>query len=178
VDRLRLAGIVASGALLLIAALLAVVGGDGGSETTSAGTGPRLVEVDDLTELEETLGHPIYWVGERPASRLELKQEADGSVYLRYLSEGVEAGDPQQVYLTVGTYPVADAVAALERTARQNGVPLQGLPGGAVLLPNPASRGSAYLAHPEEDLEVEVYDPEPGRARELIEAGAVRPVGE
>jgi hypothetical protein len=69
-------------------------------------------------------------------------------------------------------------VAALKRTAEENDVPLRRLPGGSVLLPNPSSQGSAYLAYPGGDLEIEVYDPEPGRARELIEAGAVRPVGE
>ncbi|HEX6153290.1 MAG TPA: hypothetical protein VFZ19_07195 [Solirubrobacterales bacterium] len=176
-DRLRLAGIVASGTLLLIAGVLAIAGGDGGSETATPAAGPQLVSVDDLAGLEEDLGRPIYWAGERPSSRLELKQEPDGSVYLRYLPDGVEAGDPRQLYLTVGTYPVADAAAALERTAQENDASLRRLRGGAVLLPNPASQGSAYLAYQGSDLQIEVYDPRPGRAVELIEAEAIRPVG-
>lgn len=177
-DRLRLAGPVASGILLLIAVVLAIVGGSGGGRDTPVETIPRIVDVEDLLELEESLHHPIYWVGEVPSRRLELAEEADGSVYLRYLPRGVEAGDPRQLYLTVGTYPVVDAKAALERTARENETPLRRLQSGAFLLPNPTSEGSAYLAYPGDDLQVEVYDPEPGRAQEMIEAGDVRPVGE
>ncbi len=175
-NRLRLAGIPASAALVLAAVVLGVMGSGGGSDD-APGARSRVVAVEDLTALEATLGHPIYWVGERPPDELELTRQTDGSVYLRYLPEGVEAGDSRQLRLTVGTYPVAGAVAALRRTAAGDRLPLRRLQSGAVLLADPASPRSAYLAFPESALQIEVYDPEPGRALELVQAGAVRPVG-
>lgn len=175
-DRLRLAGSAVAATLLLTAGVLAFAGGDHGSEPPLAiGSEPRLVSTAELAELEGALGHPVYWVGERSGNALELSREADGSIYLRYLAHGSEAADPRQSHLTVGTYPVADAVGALERTAREGDSTVRRLQSGAVLLANQDS-GSAYLAYPGEDLQIEVYDPAPGKALKLIEAGAVGPV--
>ncbi|MGE0068353.1 MAG: hypothetical protein AB7T48_13475 [Solirubrobacterales bacterium] len=140
-------------------------------------SGPYLVGVSELTDLESTLEHEIYWAGERPPARLELTEESGGSVYLRYLPAGVAAGD-ERGFLTVGTYPVVDAAAATRRFARGAGARVLRGEGGAILVPNPDSPGSVYLAYPGTDLQVEVYDPEPGRALALIRSGAIRPVGE
>lgn len=176
-DSLRLAGIAVSGGLVLIAVVLAIVGGDAGPEAESAG-GARLATETELEELESTLRHPVFWVGERPAHRLELKQDAEGNVYLRYLPEGVGAGDPGRSYLTVGTYPVTGAEAALKRAAAEAGTVVHRLRSGAILLADPASPDSAYVAYPGTDFQIEVYDPQPGRARALVESGLVKPVGE
>jgi hypothetical protein len=157
--------------------VLAVVGGSGGGAAQGIDTSAHFADVSELTELESSLGHPIYWAGERPATQLELKEEAEGSVYLRYLPPGAEAGDPNQQYLTVGTYPVANAVGALRRAATQSGVALQHLADGRVVLRNSASEGSVYLAYPGSDLQIEVYDPTPGRSLRLIRSGAIQPVG-
>jgi hypothetical protein len=175
--RLRLAGLAVSVILVLTAVVLAIVGGSGGEAAQGIDTAPHLVDVAALTELESSLGHSVYWAGERPPARLELKEEGEGSVYLRYLPPGVEAGDPEQLYLTVGTYPVPDAVAALARAAAQSGEPLRHLEDGGVVLPNSASEGSVYLAYPESDLQIEVYDPTPGRSLRLIRSGAIQPLG-
>ena len=37
--------------------------------------------------------------------------------------------------------------------------------------------GDVYLAYAESDLQIEVYDPVPGRALRLVRSGAIRPVG-
>jgi hypothetical protein len=175
----RRIGVAVSVALLATAIGLAIVGGSGGGTGAQAlDTSPHLVTGSDLGELESVLGHPVYWAGERPPARLELKEEAEGSVYLRYLPPGVEAGDPEQRYLTVGTYPVTDAVAALRRAATQAGGRMQKLPDGGLVLPNAESAGSVYLAFPHTDLQIEVYDPAPGASLRLIRSGAIRPVGQ
>jgi hypothetical protein len=175
--RIHLAGIAASAVLVVVAVVLAITGGsgDGGD---SASMGPHFVDAGDLSDLESELGHPIYWAGERPPAQLELAEEADGSIYLRYLSPGLEAGDPEQRFLTVGTYPVVDAVGALERTADGAGVSLGHAADGGVVLANPSSEGSVYLAYPGSDIQIEVYDPVPGRSLQLIRSGVIQPVGE
>jgi hypothetical protein len=162
--------------LVAVAVLLAFTGGDGGPAAPAPDETPRLVGEADLRELEGTLGHPVYWAGERPPDRLELRQEADGSVYLRYLPPGVEAGDPRQGFLTIGTYPLADPVAALRRTAAKAGTEVERR-GSAVVLESPTSPSSAYLAQPGSGLQIETYDPRPGVALHLVRAGAIGPVG-
>jgi hypothetical protein len=177
-NRIRLAGIAASAVLIVAAVVLAITGGSGGSGVETVATAAHIVDASELSDLESELGHPIYWAGERPPAQLELAVEADGSAYLRYLSPGVEAGDPEQRFLTVGTYPVVDAVGALERTARSSGSTLGRAAGGGVVLANPSSEGSVYLAYPGSDIQIEVYDPTPGRSLRLIRSGAIVPVGE
>jgi hypothetical protein len=175
-DRRRLVGIVLSAAIVLVAALLATQGGSGGG-SGQAEAGPRVVEVGDLLSVAGSLGHPLYWAGSRAEDRLELTQEPDGSVYLRYLPPGVEAGASPAAYLTVGTYPVANAQGALRSTAAQAGSSLSHVAGGGLVLVNPTESPSVYLAYPQSDLQLEVYDPAPGRAISLIRSGAIRPVG-
>jgi hypothetical protein len=174
--RRRPIGIAVSAVLVLVALVLAMRDGGGGDAPSAAGT-PRLVDVGDLTALEGSLGHEVYWAGERAPDRLELVEEADGSLYLRYLPPGVEAGDPRPGFLTVGTYSVVDAVGALRRAAAQAGSTLEQAADGASILVNPTSEGSVYLAYPGSDIQIEVYDPAPGRALELIRSGAIGPVG-
>ncbi len=175
--RRRLLGSVVAAALVVVAVVLAIVGGSSGGAAPVVETPPHLVDASQLAQLESDLGHAVYWAGERPPARLELRQEASGDVYLRYLPPGVAAGDPEQRFLTVGTYQVTDAVAALERTATSSGTEVEAGPGGAVLLANPASAGSVYLAYPGDDLQIEVYDPVPGRSLRLIRSGQIVPVG-
>lgn len=176
--RLRLIGAVASAVLVVTAVVLAIVGGSSDKETTAVATPAHLVGIADLTALEDELGHSVYWAGERPPARLELKAEAEGSVYLRYLPPGGRAGSKPAAYLTIGTYPVADAQAAVRNAARQAGAEISHVAAGGIVLANPESEGSVYLAYPGADLQLEVYDPHPGRALALIRSGVIRPVGE
>jgi hypothetical protein len=164
--------------LVAIALALALVGSGGGSGSPALDSSPRFVEASDLTSLEGTLGHPIYWAGERAGERLELTSEADGSVYLRYLPPGVAVGESPATYLTVGTYPVAAAQEAVRRAAVEAGQGVARVAGGGIVFADRASSGSAYLAYPDSDLQIEVYDPVPGRAIGLIRSGSIRPVGE
>lgn len=168
-------GIGVSAVLVLLAVVLALQGNDG-EQAQAVGTPPELVDGGELGSLEESLGHEVYWAGELPPDRSEVREEADGSVYLRYLPPGVDAGDPRERFLTVGTYPVADATAALRDAAAEAKVALRRI-GAATVFVDPASAGSVYLAYAGSDLQIEVYDPAPGRALELVRSGAIRPVG-
>jgi hypothetical protein len=176
VRRLPSAGILASAVLVLVAVVLAIVGGGDEPSYEEVDGSPRLAEVEDLRALEEELGHPVYWVGERPPARLELQREPNGSVFLRYLPPDAQAGERPGAFLTVGTYPVPEAEDAVERGAAEAGAAVERAAGG-VAFESP-SRQNAYLAYPGSDLQIEVYDPRPGRALGLIRAGAVEPVGE
>jgi hypothetical protein len=76
----------------------------------------------------------------------------------------------------VGTYPVAEPVAALRRLAAEAGSRPSRLAGEGLVVVNPDEPHSVYLAYPDSELQIEVYDPEPGRALRLLRSGAVEPV--
>jgi hypothetical protein len=127
-----------------------------------------------LAELVRGTGQPIYWVGPRPNTMYEVQQTADGKAYVRYLPEGIEAGD-DGAYLTVGTYPMADAYAATESLAASPGsvqIPVEGAT--AFYSESEGGANNAYVAFPDSTEQIEVWDPTPGAARQLVAEGAVK----
>lgn len=171
----RAIGIAISAVLVLVAIVLVATGGDGGEDAEALDTAPRIVDLEEIAAVADSVGHPVYWAGERPPDQVELVQEPSGNVFLRYLPPGVEAGDERGGFLTVGTYPFADPVAGIEETAADSGGEVRTAPDGAKVLVSPSS-DSVYLAYPDAELQVEVYDPA-GGALDLIEAGEIEPAG-
>ncbi len=144
----------------------------GAAQGEPAGTvAPKLVTADQLRAFAAGEDGPVYWAGARSGSRYELTRTADGRVYVRYLPAGVEAGTTDAGYLTVGTYPQADAARTLEQTVSRRGAERVAVPGGiaGILRGNP---DSVYVAFPGVDAQVEVFAPD-GGARPLVEDGRV-----
>ena len=130
---------------------------------------------DEIKAVATKAGHPVYWAGQESGSTYELTQTSDGRIYVRYLPAGVEVGDARPDFLTVGTYPQSDALATLKATAERDGTETIDLDGGglAVIDKKPTS---AYLAYPDQELLVEVYDPDADRVRELVTSARIAPV--
>jgi hypothetical protein len=139
-------------------------------------TGSNAASVQQLKSLAVTLGHPIYWAGVHRGATYELTQTRNGSVYIRYLPGGVAIGDRRADYLTIGTYPQNGAFELLKSTAARNHVPTSRLPEGGLALVDKNHPTSVYVAFPRVDLQIEVYDPAPGRARKLVASGQITPV--
>jgi hypothetical protein len=136
----------------------------------------RAASIEQLKALAVTLGHPIYWAGTRPGTTYELTQTKEGSVYVRYLPQGVAVGDRHGGYLTIGTYEQAGALAVLKATAAKNHVPTSKVPEGGLALVDRKHPTSVYVAYPSVDVQIEVFDPTPGRARQLVGSGQVAPI--
>lgn len=139
-------------------------------------TGATAASVQQLRVLAASVGHAIYWAGAEAGETYELTKTSDGSVYIRYLPHGVVVGTRQAKYLTVATYPQKGAVAVLESTAAKEGVATIKLAGGALAMADKQHPGSVYVAYPSTDLEVEVYDPMPGKALQIVSSGRIVPV--
>lgn len=140
-------------------------------------TGPVLVSAAELADTARTLGHPVYWAGPRDNWSYELTVTKSGRVYVRYLPRGAKAGDPRSSFLTVGTYPGADAYPNLKRVSTGPAVHSNLLPGGGLLVAPKALPKSVYLAYPKRGYQVEVYDATAGAARRLALNGLITPVG-
>lgn len=169
---LPLAGGLAVAALGLILLWALVIKAD-----DDASDAPRIVDAGELADAADAAGHPIYWIGERDGKQIELAESDNGRIYVRYLDEGVEPGVRSTKYLTVVTYPVPDAAAALRRgLAKRPNAELARGDDGAVVLIDPATPGSVRIAHPGADQQVELYTPDIEQSIRLATDGTVQPV--
>jgi hypothetical protein len=112
-----------------------------------------------LASLAATVGHPVYWAGPKGGYRYELTRTSAPN------------------YLTVGTYPVKDALATVSAIGAKPGASLLKLAGGAVAAIDPDHPLSTYIAYPGSGYEIEVYDPSPGQSRQVVTSGAVVAAG-
>jgi len=190
-DRYQLRG-VRIGAVIAIAAVAAFLvwffairdtddsGSDSGGvgQTAQNKLGPVAATAADISDLAKKNGQPVYWAGDQPGtSEIELTQTADGNVYVRYLTGEASIGTPKPSYLTVGTYPFGNAIHALDTIAKQPGAQTFNVPNDGLAVQNRSSPTSVYVAYPDEKAyEIEVYDPDPDKARELVESGDIQPV--
>jgi hypothetical protein len=147
----------------------------GGGIATPA-SGPRSVSPAKLEAVAASLRRPIYWIGNRPAARYELTTLPDGRIFVRYLPRTVRVGT-RKAYLTIGTYPMKNALR-VTRGLLQNPdvVPIK-VTGGGVALYSKKRATNIYVAFPGIDYQVEVYSPVPARARRVVRSQRIAPVG-
>jgi hypothetical protein len=181
---LRIVAVVAAALIVAVVAFLLLSGGDDDEPQPEAAppaaaveTEPEIVTAADLRRLSVELGHPLYWLGPRPGAELELTREGNGDVYVRYLTGSAKAGDQRPRFVTVGTYPVADALAAVKTATANAGAEPLPLSHGGVAFVNPDNPSSAYFAYPGADFQIEVFAPKVGEALELITGNKVIAVG-
>jgi hypothetical protein len=168
---------------LLLAALLSAAGAfaaveltsDDGSPLPAPGT-PALLTDGVLSAVTAAVGHDVYGVAAPAGTRPEVTRGSGGEVWVRYLGAGAELGDPRADHLTVGTYPREDALAAAKAAAEGKQQRSAELADGGVMLWSVERPESVYAASPGSDLLVEVYSPDPERARSLVSGGAVAPL--
>jgi hypothetical protein len=146
---------------------------DSGSTTSS--TPSAIVSAQGLSTLATALGHPIYWAGKQPGKQYELTQLPDGRVYVRYLPKGAKAGS-DEAYLTIGTYPMQNALAITADAAAGKGAVRLPIRGGATAFYSKQRPQSIYFAFPNMNYQVEIYDPRAAVARRQFGSGKVAPV--
>jgi hypothetical protein len=180
-----LAAVAAAAVAIAVVAWLVVRGGgttNNASTTTTTATtttssvtplGPVAATQATLVTFAEALKRPIYWAGPVPGDTYEFTETTAGNIYVRYLPKGVKVGDPRAAFRVVGTYPYANALAALEGIAGKNGLHL---PGGGLVVPSAGYPKSVHMAYPGVAYEIEVFDPVPGHARAIALSGQVTPI--
>jgi hypothetical protein len=135
--------------------------------------GVRAVSRAALRRLAKSLGQPIYWLGPQPSVTYELTQTSSGRLYVRYLPKGVKVGAPG-TYLTIGTYPLANAYTVTQALGRGSGNDSLDLAGGGIaVFGKAATAKNVYVAYRGSDYQVEVFAPVEGNARKLVKAGRI-----
>jgi hypothetical protein len=138
--------------------------------------GPRVVTADGLSAITAVRGSAVYWAGGRAGTLYEVTETAKGYVYVRYLPSGTAPGDPRAAFLTVGTYPRANAYGDVVAASRRPGAVSVPLRGRGLAVYDRSKPTSVYLAYPGWRAQVEVYDPSAAKALRLVESGLVQPV--
>jgi hypothetical protein len=193
-DRYQLRG-VRIGAVIAVAAVAAFLvwyfairdtGSDNGGGSTNAAknvVGPEAATQPDISDLASKNGQPIYWAGTQPnTSDMELTETAAGGscgqcVYVRYLTGNASIGTPKPSYLTIGTYPFQNSIHAINVIAKEPGAKTFNVANGGTAVQNSSSPTSVYVAFSDETgYEIEVYDPDPAKALDLVKSGDIQPV--
>jgi hypothetical protein len=171
---MRLGALVAIGLAAFFVGWLAM---NRGSDAPPAPTtGASSASESELRSFAESVSHPVYWAGAKDGYTYELTRTTDGRVYVRYLPEGAEVGDPRSRFLTIGTYPRAGAFAELKRAGRAEGAISLKLERNGLAVFSQKKPTSVYFGYPDARYQVEVFDPSPDVARRLALSGQVVPV--
>jgi hypothetical protein len=95
---------------------------------------------------------------------------------VRYLPDGVDVG-ADTPHLTVVTYPFPGAYPAVQEQAAAKGAVTARLARGGLAVLDNGYPQSAHIAYPGVNYQVEVYDPTPARAMQLVSSGGLRHLG-
>lgn len=175
---IAVAGIVL--APLVVVAQVKFVGvgpwGGGGSSDRAVPRGEATeVSTDRLRSFASSTGRPVYWLGEMPERKLELTRNRRGDVFLRYLKEDARVGDKRPAFTAVGTLRLKRSLGTLRRRAKESSWSSQKV-GPGLAAWSKKRPTNVYVASPRLPLLVEIYDPNPRRARELAVSGALKPL--
>lgn len=173
--RLAVALVVGAALVLLVWMLLDDNKPEDSPKPATSNGGPEIVSVEALRDIAASSATPIYWVGPPAGSRLELSRPSEERTFVRYLT-GDAVVDDSRPFLTVGSYRVANATAALRREGKQADGVLAKAPEGGVVYFSRNRPESVYLAYPDEDVEIEVFAPDFQQALQLVTAGRIVPV--
>jgi hypothetical protein len=174
-SRLRWVALVAVTALAGLVAWI-VFKGDGDEAKTSGRATATAASVAELKALPAKVGHDFYWAGAEKGVTYELTQTSGGNLYVRYLPAGVQINDPRPTFLTIGTYPRRGAYQVLQQFSKKPHAVSRQLPGGGIAVYSRDTPNSVYVAYSGRDLQVELFDPSPGRALRLATSGKLRPL--
>ena len=179
---LRIGAVIAIALAIAFIVWLIVRGGGGGSssETTAStptlpAVGPTIVGVTQLGTSADKAGHQVYWAGPIANKSYEFTQTPKASIYIRYLPQGTRAGS-KALFPLVGSYPVTDAYKVLQSLAKKQGEISFPAPGSGIAVYSTKSPTNIYLAYPNSNVQIEVFDPSPKQARAMITSGQIAPV--
>lgn len=177
------AGIAAVVAVAAVVAIFLVVNGNNNGSSGSGIAGglkagvPRIMSVAQLRAFAADASGPVYWLRPgRSTARLEVTATSNGDVFIRYLTGTAQAGDPQPIFTSVGTYGLTNAYKVVLGDSRLKGASLVAAPGGGIGVHTSRAPDSYYVAFPGQNFVAEVFNPSPQAARRLVASGRLAPI--
>ena len=152
-----------------------------GSTSTSTGTfteviaGKVALTEPELIAAVKKLAIDVYWAGPVSGAKYTLAVPTDGQAYVRYLPNGQGIDDTKPNYVVIATYTTTDAFTATQAAGNtSNGVTFIN-PEGAAVYYNKDTPTNVYVAYPNKNYQIEVFDPIAATALEIAsKSGALR----
>ena len=162
---------------LLVFGFTSIFSSDTSTSASQTTTGQLALSEAELKSVVANLNSVVYWVGPLENAKYTLDVTDAGAAFVRYLPNGQGANDTAKNYLIVATYRVNAAYDAIKTAGNeQDGIALMTSDGAAVYYNKNAST-NVYMAYPGQDLQIEVFDPTPGKALQLVNTtGLVKPI--
>jgi hypothetical protein len=141
------------------------------------GTGQVALTETELKDIAMRLDSKVYWIGPLNKYKYVLTVNGSGVYFIKYIPDGYDPTDLAKKYTTVATYKVTSAFEAIKSIdGREDGIHLLSSDGKAIFYSKETAT-NVYAAFPNEDLQIEVFDPSPGRALRYVNTpGLLKPV--
>ena len=178
----RTAVIAGAVVVVIVAAIIAfAVGGKDSKSSSSNGSNGQTTQqtglsADGLKTAVAALGRKVYWAGDEADNQYVLQTLANGQTTVRYIPKGGNPNEAQAIYRVMGSYPIKDAFGVTTKAGQAEGSVLITNADGSIVVYNKSKLTNVYVAFPNVDVQVEVYDPS-GQALALATSGRVVPVG-
>jgi hypothetical protein len=145
------------------------------STFTEVITGKVALSESELIDAVKKLGVDVYWAGPVKGAKYTLAVPADGQAYVRYLPNGQGLTDTKPNYVVIATYTTTNAFSATQAAGNQsNGVTFVNAEGAAVYY-NKDTPTNVYVAYPNLNYQIEVFDPIAATALDIAsKQGALR----
>jgi len=178
----RTAVIAGAVVVVIVAAIIAfAVGGKDSKSSSSNGSNGQTTQqtglsADGLKTAVAGLGRKVYWAGDEADNQYVLQTLANGQTTVRYIPKGGNPNEAQAIYRVMGSYPIKDAFGVTTKAGQAEGSVLITNADGSIVVYNKSKLTNVYVAFPNVDVQVEIYDPS-GQALALATSGRVVPVG-
>lgn len=145
------------------------------STFTEVTAGKVALTEQELIDAVKKLGVDVYWAGPVQGAKYTLAVPADGQAYIRYLPNGEGLTDTKPNYVVIATYTTTDAFKATQAAGNQsNGVAFINTEGAAIYY-NKDAPTNVYVAYPNLNYQIEVFDPIAATALDIAsKKGALR----
>jgi hypothetical protein len=137
-----------------------------GEQTTLAAktSGGVCLTEKELKNLVSEQKLTAYWSGPIGGATYSINANQSGQVFIRYIEKGQKCDSQTREYRVIATYSQAGAFESTKAAGNQaNGVSLANTDGSIVYF-NKESPTNVYLAYPEIEYQIEIFDPDPKKA--------------
>lgn len=101
-----------------------------------------------------------YWTGPIKDATYSINTSTAGQVFVRYILKGMDCGSTEPKFRVIATYSEADAYnSTLQAGNQAEGVSLSN-PDGSVVYFSKNTPNNVYVAYPNLNYQIEIYDPD------------------
>ena len=101
-----------------------------------------------------------YWTGPVKDATYSINTSTAGQVFVRYILKGMDCGSTEPKFRVIATYSQTDAYnSTLQAGNQAEGVSLSN-PDGSVVYFSKNAPNNVYVAYPNLDYQIEIYDPD------------------